>query len=260
MELSKNEVKYIKSLQNSKFRQKYEKFVAEGDKVVRHLLQSRRIKVMYLVATEPWLAQYGAEYKSFASSIYEVAPHKMEQITGLKSAPDVILVADQWWHNVTDAPLDQGYFFYLDGIQDPGNAGTILRIADWFGIKGVIVSEDSVDLFSPKAVQSSMASLIHIPIYEMSRTQFIQQIMPKHHIIIMDMNGKNIESTALPPSGIVVLGSEGQGVNKSIIEALQPQHQVVSIQGAAYKSAESLNVGVSAGIIAQKIFNLTFKS
>lgn len=250
MKLSNNQVKYIRSLGQSKFRQKYENFVAEGDKSVVALLQSD-FEIESLVGLPQWFEKNAHYIKSHNSKVCLASEEQMQQVSSLVNAPDILAVVHQKWVKVKDLLNTGKPLFFLDGVQDPGNVGTIIRVADWFGFGGVILGSGTADVYHPKVVQATMGS---ITAFGIARSE-IKEILESgvlENIRVLDMEGQFLVQASLPKSGLFVLGSEGRGVSRDWLEAIPPQHRI-TIQGARNKMAESLNVGVAAGIVAQQV-------
>jgi TrmH family RNA methyltransferase len=214
MKITNTQLKYIKSLHQPKFRQMYENFIAEGDKLVSHLLLSEKFEIELLVANAHWIEAHQYLLKRFQNKVFEVDSHQMQQITGLKTASDVLLVIKKSKISFNESLIKNGLSFYLDGVQDPGNVGTIIRIADWFGFKSVLRSEDSADFYSPKVVQASMGSISNVHLFTLTRGDFSHLKIP---IFITDMRGKSIKDLGIVNYGIVVLGREGSGVSDELL-------------------------------------------
>lgn len=252
MKLSNNQVKYIRSLGQSKFRQKYENFVAEGDKCVTALLQSG-FEIERIVATSQWLNKNDHLIKSHREKSLLASEEQMEQLSGLVNAPDILAVVKQKWVKAKDLLNRFKPLFYLDGVQDPGNVGTIIRVADWFGFGGVIIGPGSADVYHPKVVQASMGSIAAFEVAKADRDEVLS-FVAHHRVILLDMEGKDVNQSTLPPDALFVLGSEGKGIDDEWFQSIPPV-QLISIVGAVGRTAESLNVGVTAGIIAHSLTN-----
>lgn len=250
MKITNNQLKYVKSLHQTKFRQMYENFMAEGDKLVLQLLLSSRFDIELLIANKTWLDNHYQMIKKYEGKFVEAEDHQLQQITTLKTANEVIAVLKKSKIEVNIHLIRNGFYFYLDGVQDPGNAGTIIRIADWFGFKGVIRSEDSVDFYNPKVVQSTMGSIANVELSTLNRLEFLALDC---NVIAADMNGQPIRKFNSVESGVIVLGREGSGISNEILELKKTQ--LVSIPGHEKTLAESLNVSVAAGIMAYEIMN-----
>jgi RNA methyltransferase, TrmH family len=255
MEVSKNQLKYIKSLHISKFRQKYENFIAEGDKVVLPLLQSHAFELELIVATSSWIEANAKEISPFMDKTLVAEEYHLAQISTLKTASDVLIVSKKKNINAKNLLNKSGIVLYLDGVQDPGNMGTIIRIADWFGASGVLASEDSVDFYHPKVVMASMASIAGVDFATCTRQELIANKHQTKEILLLDMNGQDLNKHHFLESGIIIFGSEGHGISDELKNGLGHYAKALSIKGNESRIAESLNVGISAGIVLDKIFN-----
>ncbi|MCB0632135.1 MAG: RNA methyltransferase, partial [Lewinella sp.] len=157
MAISKNRIKYIKSLHRKKFRQKYDNFILEGDKITRELLDARDHEISGIYALEEWLKKPGARQLG-PDIVCVITPDELRQISTL-TTPNQVLATVQPPHFVFASQwLQTNWTFYLDNIQDPGNMGTILRIADWFGLEWICGSSGCVEVYNPKVVQASMGA------------------------------------------------------------------------------------------------------
>jgi RNA methyltransferase, TrmH family len=255
MNLSKNQIKYIRSLQQSKFRQMYENFVAEGDKVVTELLQKNNFDIELVAALPEWISSNSNKIERYTNLLYTVDNEQMEQISSLKSAPDVLIIAKKRLTSLNEILNNNFKAFYLDGLQDPGNVGTVIRIADWFGFDAVIKSEDTADFFHPKVVQASMGSISDLHLCELNRSELVA--LQAIDLYILDMEGKPIEEVTFSNKSIFILGSEGKGIS-DVIKQKMDKNNFITIKGSNNRVAESLNVGVAAGILAQKVFTNSF--
>lgn len=247
MKLSNNQVKYIRSLGQSKFRQKYENFVAEGDKCVIELLRSD-FEIECIVGTNDWLDANEALLNQVSAPRWIAGAEQMQQISGLINPSDILIVAKQKWTNINELLSKQQPLFFLDGVQDPGNVGTIIRLSDWFGFGGIVCGFGTADIYHPKVVQASMGSITGIGAAKIERDAFLSLCNPSR-IYVLDMNGNELSAASTVQDAIYVLGSEGKGVDPAWMQNLRPE-QRITITGAASKIAESLNVGVAAGIVA----------
>ncbi|MFZ1703603.1 MAG: RNA methyltransferase [Saprospiraceae bacterium] len=244
--VSKSQIKFVKSLGQQKFRQKYDKFTAEGEKTgiefLKHPIFSP-ISVYYTsISLESTLLSLDLNIEPELISSVEMA-----QMSTFKT-PSSLLVVLEKKENICDlSQLNQEKSLYLDDIQDPGNLGTIIRIADWFGIKNIIRSPGSVDFFNPKAVQSSMGSLCNVRTASASLSKLIEK-NPQISVFGAFMDGILIHELPTPmnPCGILIIGNEGQGIRKENIPLVT---QKIAIAGQSQKIAESLNAAMACGII-----------
>ncbi len=245
MTVSKSTIKYIKSLGLKKFRQKYNNFVVEGDKMARELLQQQAGRVEALFALESWLDSLGTNLLLPADKITPVTEAELRKLSFLSTPNQVLAVVSR-----QDAPLGEdgwreGLSLYLDGIQDPGNFGTILRIADWFGIEYVFCAKNSVDPYNPKAIQASMGALLRVKVIE-EELEALCHSVPGLPVCGAAMDGENIFHADLPRRGLIVIGNEGNGISATASRLLTRR---IAIPAAARAGAESLNAAVATGII-----------
>lgn len=248
MPISKNKAKYIRSLRQKKFRQKYNKFIAEGDKLALEILQSPRTKIELLLATPQWLDKYAPLLKK-VQEILSVSETELKTLSALHTPNQVLLVADIPTNVIDTAVVQNDWSLYLSTIQDPGNMGTILRIADWFGVQHIFCSNDTVDVYNSKVVQSTMGAFLRTQIIEMRFEDFQTQFpdVPSFGAVL---NGTSVYANPLPQNGILVMGNESKGLAKDL--QLQLHHRI-TIPAHRASGMESLNVGVATGIICAEI-------
>lgn len=240
--LSKNELKYIQSLCQKKQRQASGLFIAEGPKIVDELLNSH-FTVNKVYATDEWDAAKLAD----PSILTRVSAHELAKISGLQTPQQILAVARQYWPDA--APLlNQKITLVLDGIQDPGNLGTIIRIADWFGIQEIVCSLDTVDCYNPKVVQATMGSLLRVKIwYEALPAYLAKQQMP---ILGALLSGQSVYATQVDAPSLLVIGNEAKGIREELLPLI---NQPISIPGKG--GAESLNAGVATGILVSHLLH-----
>lgn len=246
MTLSKNNVKFIKSLRLKKFRQKYNNFIVEGDKMVRELLEQRPGQAVALYALEGWLS--GAEEARAVppEKRFCVSPAELKKISNLSTPNQVAAVAVIPEVKMEDVQPAGALSLYLDGIQDPGNFGTILRIADWFGISCVFSSPDCVDAYHPKVIQATMGAFLRVSCIEMDITSILK-LYPGLPVYGAVMDGDDVFRADLDGArGLLVIGNEGRGITPEAERLLSHR---ISIPAAAHSRAESLNAAVAAGIL-----------
>ena len=238
--LSKTQSKYIRSLALQKFRKEHQSFIAEGEKIVAEWLLSAH-KIELIVGLEEWInANQQLINKHPEAVLITVTELELQQISTLQTANKTLLVVKALPRLSLDNIND--WCIALDGIRDPGNMGTILRIADWYGIQHVVCSPDCVDVYSPKVVQSAMGAHLRVTIYESDMESFIDNSnLPA---IAATLGGTNVYDMPQLDKGIIIIGNEAKGVQTSIIEKTKYNTTIPRIGGA-----ESLNAGVSAGIL-----------
>ncbi len=245
--LSKNQQKFISSLAVKKYREQERCFVVEGVKPVDELLNSK-LQIRQVYATSVWLDAKRIKELTRTGIVWqEVSEAELVKVSQLKTANQVLAIAGmpEW----TMPDLESGFFLFLDRINDPGNLGTIIRIADWFGIKAVICSEDTTDCFNNKVVQSTMGSLFRVPvIYTEAEKMMALAKEAKIPVYLADMHGTRLNEVKFGKNGLIVMGSESHGVSKELIDKDNLQITIPRIGGA-----ESLNVGVATGIICSRL-------
>ncbi len=236
--LSKANIQHIKSLEHKKFRQEYGEFIMEGRKIVMELINAPgpfRIKKLYLEEGLPGPAMTPeAEY---------ISAKEMERISSQTTPSGALAVVEI--PKVPVALPQKGYLYLaLDGVRDPGNFGTILRLADWFDIAAVYASPDCVELYNPKTVQSTMGAILRVPVHYTPLAPLLEGCsLPVTGSVLV--GGTDINNTHLPSEGMIVLGNESQGISHEVLE-----HIPVRLYIPAYRrGSESLNVATAAAII-----------
>ncbi len=252
--LSKNRIKQISSLQQKKFRQETSTFVVEGHKSVMELLRSN-VKVVEIVATADWIVQYAKHFRGVAVS--EGSGADLERISSMKAACDVVAVVEM--RDTEPLTLDKSRLYLaLDSIRDPGNFGTILRIANWFGIGTVLASEDCVDLYNPKVVQASMGSVFRVDVHYCDLAAALTDAqklgMPVYGTFL---DGENIYTADIGCGGVVVLGNEGHGILPET-ERCITRRLLIPSGSSPDTSPESLNVAAATAVVCSEFYRRRF--
>jgi len=240
--ITKAQVKHIHSLEDKKYRYKCNEFVVEGEKMLQELINSS-LTINCIYATKDWIKK---NQKIKNIHIEEVQAYELEKMSSL-STPNLALATVQI--PAKEAVSPKGISLVLDRIQDPGNLGSIIRIADWFGIDTVYCSEDTVDVFNTKVVQASMGSVFRIKIQYVN----IEELLTKNNQIpsfAAILNGENICAHKSIQKGFIIIGNESKGVSPSIINL--STHKI-SIQRKG--QAESLNAAIATGIICHSLLS-----
>lgn len=243
---SHNQRKHLTSLQLVKHRREHGQFVVEGDKMVAELLQQQRITVVSVFALEGWAQANARLLVPYQYCLTLINTDELLKVSSLQTPNQVLAVARIPEAPFNTAPIDNGYGFYLDGLQDPGNVGTILRTADWFGFSAVVCSPDTADVYAPKVVQASMGALWRVPVCTASMTELVHQY-PDVPRIGAVMAGTDAFKTNFPTTGILVIGNEGKGIRPDVLPHLT--HRLTIPKGPG-GGAESLNAAVAAGLLA----------
>jgi RNA methyltransferase, TrmH family len=244
--LSHNQRKHLTNLQLVKHRREHGQFVVEGDKMVAELLQQQRIAVVSVFALEGWAKAHAPLLVPYQHCLTLIDAEALQKVSSLHTSNQVLAVARLPEVPFRTAPIGQGYSFYLDGLQDPGNVGTILRTADWFGFSAVVCSPDTADVYSPKVVQASMGALWRVPVCT-ARMAEVADSYPDVARIGAVMDGADAFKASFPAKGILVIGNEGKGIRPDILPLLT--HRLTIPKGPG-SGAESLNAAVAAGLLA----------
>lgn len=244
MKLSINQLKYFKSLHERKNRQKYHNFMVEGVKLAKEVLEAGTLDVESIVAIPDWLEQNKTLLRK-VESIIPVAEVELKKISLLTTPNQVILIAKQPKPAFDEKSVASGLSLYLDDIRDPGNLGTILRIADWFGIPWVFCSPGSVEAFNPKVVQASMGAFLRVKCMEMDFSILIEKL-PNLPVYGTVLDGESMFSVPLQRPALIAIGNESRGLSDEIQARLTNR---ISIPKGPGGGAESLNAGVAAGIV-----------
>jgi TrmH family RNA methyltransferase len=242
--LSKSQISLLKSLQHKKERIQQGVFLVEGYKsVIEFINSSYQIETIYHTGSlDPKVLKLSQKM-----NLCEISVTDMEKISSLKTPQQITaLVKIPEWPALINVKLKQKFSLVLDGIQDPGNMGTIIRTADWFGIENIICSEDTVDVYNPKVVQASMGSLSRINVYYAN----IPEVLPQLKLPVFGamLNGENIYETNFGAEGLIVMGNEGNGLRPEV-ERLINKAVTIPRKGGA----ESLNVGIATALFCSEI-------
>jgi TrmH family RNA methyltransferase len=249
--LSHNQIKLLSALSVKKYRQKYRKFIVEGDKITAELLSQSQWQVENLFATERWTKEYAALAAAFNGILSVVSESDLSKVSSLSTPPEVLAVVTLPENDAAPAVSGTDVYFFLDGIRDPGNMGTILRVADWFGLPAVFCSPDCVDVYSPKVIQSSMGAFLRVATREIAFRELLATA-PGIPVLGAVMDGRNLFEGRWPDHGLLVIGNEGQGISPDVQSLLTHRLTIPKGQGGG---AESLNASVAAGIIAAFLKN-----
>ena len=239
--ITKNTVKQIQSLKQPKYRKALQCFVVEGRKMVEELLQSD-FETVYLFATERYLE----EHPLSDARLETVTEVQMEQMSGQDTPPGVLAVARTKTLSA-DAMTLGPFTLALDGIANPGNLGTIIRTAEWFGIRQIVCSEDCVELWNPKVIQATMGSVFRMQVATAPLVDFLRKQQQAGKAIYGALlEGENLFRKTHWEPGILVIGSESHGIRPDILPLIT---QPITIPRAAGSVTESLNASMATGII-----------
>jgi TrmH family RNA methyltransferase len=239
--VSKTQIKLITSLQQKKYRNKLGLFVAEGPKVINELITAK-LQLHSLYSTVDRLFE--------GESVQIVSEKELSKISSLKNANNSLAV-----FKIPNKKtyVENGITVVLDAIQDPGNLGTIIRLCDWFDVKNLICSLNTVDCFNPKVIQATMGSIVRVNIVYTAIEEFILE--RNSPVYIGAMNGTNIYKENLPDKAIIVVGNEANGVSTKIMNLVS--NKVAIPQFGINKETESLNAATATAIILSEFKRIT---
>tara|TARA_B100001115_G_scaffold182436_1_gene178671 strand:+ start:71 stop:775 length:705 start_codon:yes stop_codon:yes gene_type:complete len=228
--LSRNQIKFIQSLKQKKFRLQHQLFVVEGEKMVNEFLNSDW-EIEQIYATKEW-----------EGDAIEITTKELERISSLKT-PNKVLATVKIPH--VKSVVSGNLILALDAVKDPGNLGAIIRLADWFGVKHIFCSEDCVELYNPKVVQATMGSISRVKVQYVNLKSTLEN-MTDYKICAAVMDGKSVFAVEKFKKRIVLMGSESHGLCAELVKLA---HQKITIPKSENSQAESLNVANACGII-----------
>jgi len=239
--LSKKEIKDIQSLGYKKFRDEAHLFVAEGPKIVLELAQLVPQQIVKIYSLEAW-----ANENSHLPNLQIISEPELQKISGLQTPNQVVALLKQFqWPQPN---VSNSFCVYLDAIQDPGNMGTIIRIADWFGVAQIVCGSGCADVYNSKVVQSTMASIARVPVwYDENGNWLAEQKVP---IYAATLQGKPLGEFSKVEEGILIIGNESKGISAQIM-AMATHGITIPKKG----EAESLNAAVATGIILSHLLS-----
>ncbi len=236
--MTKAEIQSVRSLADKRARTQTGLFVAEGEKLIGEILRSP-LKVKAVYALEGVLDGQ-AEH---------ITRHEMERISMLKTASNSLAVVEQPHRTAPDAAPADRLTLALDGVQNPGNMGTIVRLADWFGISDIFCSEDSADLYNPKVVQATMGAILRVRVHYLPLAGFLARTAAQGTPVFgTALDGDNIYDAPLADAGVIVMGNEGRGISPQCSQSLTRRLLIPSYP-ADRRGSESLNVAMATGIV-----------
>ena len=240
--LSKNKIKYIHSLELKKNRKKEGVFVAEGHKLVGDLLPHFHCRL--ILATNTWLKEH---HDIQADEIIEITPEELVKASLLKTPQEVLAIFEQPQYNYTTDVIKDSLCLALDDIQDPGNLGTIIRLADWFGIEHIFCSQGTVDVYNSKVIQATMGALARVKVHYCNLPELISSLkdVPVYGTFL---DGENIYDKPLSENGLIIMGNEGNGVSKEVSQLINNKLYIPNYPSGRTTS-ESLNVAIATAVV-----------
>lgn len=245
--IPKSKQKKIIALSQKKQRKNTGLFIVEGEKIVLGCIQ-KKIIFEDLFITEQFKAKYKTELKEIS---YEIADSsELEKFGNLKTNAAAIAIVKFQLIDINWNDINNSFSLILDGVRDPGNLGTIIRIADWYGIKNIICTEDCVDHTNPKVLQSTMGSFFNVNVHYLDSEEIERNInnLSNFSIYSAEMDGENIRNSILPKNGVLIMGSESHGVRIKM-----KNQQKITIPKNINSTTESLNVAIATAICCERL-------
>lgn len=249
--LSKSHLKLITSLRLGKFRHEESLFIVEGVKMVKELLHSN-FEIKAIFATNEWISGGHLPPKRYTVEIFEISQAELEKISNL-STPNQVLALAFIRPNESLKCFKNEWILALDQIRDPGNMGTILRTADWFGFKRIVAAHGTVDLWNPKVVQASMGSVFRIPVHYTDLAEFLAKVCNTAIIYGAFMEGDPVSETNFTDSGVMVIGNESHGISSTIAGLIHKKVTILPATTDFNVRAESLNASLATAILCYEI-------
>lgn len=242
MELTNNIIKIVASLDKKKYRTEYGAFAVEGTKAVRDTWNY--FECRWIIATKVWYEMFG--HSGHLGKIMFASKAQMARMSQFSNPSDVIAVYNLPQYELQPDEIRNNLTLALDNVQDPGNLGTIIRIADWFGIKNIVCSDTTVDAFCHKVIQATMGAISRVKVHYVDLKDFLSEDwgVPVYGTYL---DGKNIYESDLSTRGIIVMGNEGKGISPDLAECITDRLLIPSYPEDVVTS-ESLNVGVATAI------------
>lgn len=245
--ISKNHIKYIQQLHSKKHRDENFMFIAEGVKVVTEFILSSKYIITEILALEVFIEKYRTILTQKNIAFTVITEEELKKISTQQSPNQVLAIVSS--QNSTKNDSTSNLCLYLDDIRDPGNLGTIIRIADWFGITNLFCSKQSTELYNPKTIQASMGAILRVNV---SYLDFADVVLNNPHLLIYGavLNGTNIYQTTLK-EGIIVIGNEANGISKEVLTYI---NNPITIPAASQNGSESLNAANACAIICAEFY------
>lgn len=238
--MTKAEIQFVRSLADKRTRDSEHLFVAEGYKLVDEIRQSElRIRTIYTTRNDV-----------VGNNVVLIEKREIERISQLNTASDILAVVEQPLYKLTQQSLKAKLTLALDGVQNPGNMGTIIRLADWFGVENIICSRECADLYNPKVVQATMGALLRVKVHYVDNLSTLLSEARTSGVAIYGtlLDGNNIYQEKLSQEGIIVMGNEGRGLSDECRKTLSHKLFIPPYPADA-PTSESLNVAMATGII-----------
>ena len=242
--LSKSQLKYIQSLDQKKYRDEESVFIAEGPKLVQEILQSRNAELKNLYALKRWILENKELVPT--ANVTEIEETELERISNLKTPNNVLAVFKKF--QIKEPVVRNKISLILDAVRDPGNLGTIIRIADWFAIDEIICSDDCADVYNSKVVQATMGSIARVNIFYTDLEAWLKEQPVRIYGALLE--GKDITKMNAIKEGLVIIGNESNGIRRELVPYVN-ERITIPRKG----NAESLNAAIATGIILSHLIS-----
>ncbi len=245
--ISKNQIKHIQALHSKKNREEECLFIIEGIKLVTEFINHQKFEIKEVFATSDYINHHQTELENHSISYTEITDEELKKISHLTSPNQVLAVVKTTEQHLDANLLNHSLSLFLDDIRDPGNLGTIIRIADWFGIKQVICSPNCTELYNPKTLQASMGAVLRVNVITMDFENLLSKAnkLPIYGAVL---EGENIYTTSLK-HGLLVIGNEANGISKDVLKHVTNR---ITIPAATSNGSESLNAANACAIICSE--------
>jgi TrmH family RNA methyltransferase len=245
--ISKNQIKYIQSLHSKKNREEDGLFIVEGLKLVNEFINHQKFEIKQIFGTTEYINNPKTSFTNNPFTITEISSEELKKISLLTTPNQVLAVVKTIQQKIDSALLNTSTSLFLDDIRDPGNLGTIIRIADWFGIKQVICSPNCTELYNPKTLQASMGAVLRVNVVTLAFEELLPQVnnLPIYGAVL---EGKNIYTSHLK-NGLIVIGNEANGISNDVLKHITHH---ITIPAANSNGSESLNAANACAIICSE--------
>jgi TrmH family RNA methyltransferase len=245
--ISKNEIKYIQSLHSKKNREEDGLFIIEGIKLVTEFISQSKFAIKEVFATSEYINNHKSNLVNNKITFTEISEEDLKKISLQSSPNQVLAIVNKAIQELNTMLLSSSTTLYLDDIRDPGNLGTIIRIADWFGIKQVICSPNCTELYNPKTLQASMGAILRVNVLTLGFEIVLPQLknLPIYGAVL---EGKNIYTSQLK-NGLIVIGNEANGISEEVLKHITNR---ITIPAATSNGSESLNAANACAIICSE--------
>ena len=245
--ISKNQIKQVKALHLKKFRDEEKLFIAEGIKVVNEIINTNPEIIHDLFVTESYLQGNSNALLNSKVEYTTVSEEDLKKISTQSQPNNALAVCYYFEDTVQETDFNKTFSFYLDDIRDPGNLGTILRMADWFGIEEIFCSKQSTDLYNPKTIQAAMGAFLRVKVHYCDLYEIAKKDILVYGAVL---NGENIYKTELK-NGLIIIGNEANGINEKNFKFIT---NPITIPSATSSDTESLNAAMATSIICSEFF------